>query len=192
MYQTKYRFNIHNRLTWDCLTNPDMLHKAVQRLFDSNRVDNNVLYFKQDNRDDCIIYVRSDVKPTEESDVLCLVDPPVKLREDFDDGDMVNFYLRCNPTKQTNGKRYFIMDKNGRCDWLARQGEKCGFVIERCSEVTSYKKLAVKKASHKFSVYYVDFMGRLRITDKELFKKGLTKGFGAEKSYGMGLLMYYN
>ena len=101
-----------------------------------------------------------------------------------------DFELTANPTRlvRDNGQ------KNGRrvpsepLEWLHRKAAVSGFEIIR-AHVDEKRIVRGSKAGHSLTFFAVDFSGRIRIADKDLFKSTLTAGIGAAKGYGFGLLI---
>jgi len=83
-------------------------------------------------------------------------------------------------------------------NWWKRQGERCGFalVIDDSGlsklQTSGYQWHALpekEKKGKRAGFSSVDFIGKLKITDIEKFKKALFDGIGRSKAFGCGLLM---
>jgi len=108
-----------------------------------------------------------------------------------DRGDVIGFELRACVSKKNNGKHVYFpeADWRRRHEWLRQKGTKHGF-----SPLTLHCKASRAKLDNGrgniFTVDQTDFVGVLRVTDKELFENVLAKGIGSTaKTYGFGMLI---
>ena len=104
-------------------------------------------------------------------------------------GTKLRFYLACNPTKQNNGKRRFLIEQNDRGEWLYRKAEMNGFCVNTASETSGHGISVHKIGTRAYSIPYVVYTGILTVTDSKQFKECLKKGIGSEKAYGLGMLL---
>jgi CRISPR system Cascade subunit CasE len=80
-------------------------------------------------------------------------------------------------------------------NWWKKQGERCGFVLAVDDsglsklQTSAYQWHALPNKGKRAGFSSVDFMGALKITDVEKFKKTLFDGIGRSKVFGCGLLM---
>jgi CRISPR-associated protein Cas6/Cse3/CasE subtype I-E len=103
--------------------------------------------------------------------------------------DVIAFELRASCGKKTKGRhRYWpVSDWKPRHDWLDRQGERHGFSI--ITVHASAGMLLIEKAGRKFTVDRTDFVGVLKVTDLERFKRAIAEGIGGKaKAFGFGLI----
>jgi CRISPR system Cascade subunit CasE len=134
----------------------------------------------------------------------------------IENGMTLIFRLQANPTKRigkSDGKaderfkpggkkeirrRVELRTDEERTEWLARQGERCGFKVANLKieptvrNVISAReeKISFRKPGKKKPITYgsVVFEGVLTITDADKFRDALLKGIGQGKAYGFGLL----
>lgn len=79
--------------------------------------------------------------------------------------------------------------QNAGRDWLTRQGERCGFLLES-STTETYRTLRLPRRSAcdaRFGV--LDLQGMLMVCDPELFIESVGCGFGKAKAFGCGLML---
>ena len=115
-------------------------------------------------------------------------------------GARFRFRLYANPTRQIarfdaegrirNSARVALRDEAARQEWLTRKAEQSGFrVIEsQISEPATAKLIGHVRGESPRTVEAVRYDGLLEIVDTALFERGLSKGIGPGKSYGLGLL----
>ncbi|HEX7121956.1 MAG TPA: type I-E CRISPR-associated protein Cas6/Cse3/CasE [Gemmatimonadaceae bacterium] len=101
-------------------------------------------------------------------------------------------------------RRRQVMQEAGVA-WLARQGERAGFVlpqttgptqkeetatIEGCTvRVTAYRTLRVPHRGPRAKIGVLDFEGVLEVTDPDTFVAALGRGIGRAKAFGCGLML---
>jgi len=105
-------------------------------------------------------------------------------------GQHLRFRLCANPVryekreeKDVRGKPFACDTEDRQTEWLTKQSEKYGFVIN-ASEVLKNTWTPIKTAGFRA----VTFGGILTVTDTDKFQKALRCGIGKEKAYGCGLL----
>ncbi|WP_337231681.1 type I-E CRISPR-associated protein Cas6/Cse3/CasE [Citrobacter portucalensis] len=124
-------------------------------------------------------------------------------------GQTLRFSLRANPTICKNGKRHDLLmeakrhlrtQEDGRdiwsyqqqvaLEWLARQGEKNGFVLREGS-VDTYRQQQIRREKSRQMIQFssVDYTGVLEVNDPELFLKRLAQGYGKSRAFGCGMMM---
>ncbi len=170
------------------------MHRNLSRGFDDG-----ILYRVQETGSSIQVLVLGDSLPKEEelekngfsvsgsSDLSSL---PGSYRE----GSVFRFNLLASPSKKVkagakNSRRIFLRQPEDRLIWLARQAEKYGFELLSCNERYSLERIQVGRATGTFRLSASEFAGVLRIRDAELFWKAFRDGIGAEKAYGMGMLL---
>ena len=124
---------------------------------------------------------------------LDLSDLSTKYRE----GSILRFNLLTSPSKKkkedgrTNSRRVFLTTTEERSSWMQRQGEKYGFKVMEAQEISAEQKLLIGRKSGSFTITAVEITGILQITDANLFWESWEKGIGAEKAYGLGMMLLY-
>ena len=117
--------------------------------------------------------------------------PLFQAVKEFATGDMTAFELRACCGKKRKGKNIYFpqRDWRSRHDWLRRKGEQLGFeplAVHCKSEIATIDN----DKGRCFRVDQTDFVGVLKVTDAELFKKALGSGVGSvAKTYGFGMLI---
>lgn len=153
--------------------------------------------------------------PIKQEGGLFEVGEPKRFHPVLQHGDRLEFKLQANATKMRRDigkrvdvvmdalhsvqpgeraeKRMELAEKAGKA-WLARQGEKAGFVFQPgdvCLEDYRVELLPrfneSKKSKPQFGI--LDFAGQLEVTDPEAFLAQLVKGFGRAKAFGCGLML---
>ena len=119
-----------------------------------------------------------------------------KLLNSIEENQIRPFRITANPSYDDSKtqRRFPHITSRQKIHWFLKRTEKHGFVITK----NYYNKPNLKLTNQHFSVLHHDkktirlsmasFEGTLKITNKDLFKETLIKGFGHEKAYGMGLL----
>jgi hypothetical protein len=106
-------------------------------------------------------------------------------------GDIVGFELRACVSKKIKGRHvyYPTRDWRSRHDWLRHRGESGGFEPLTMNCHTSQDKIDDGKGRN-FTVDRTDFVGVLRVTNSDNFKKSIANGIGSTaKAFGFGLLI---
>ncbi|MBW7983480.1 type I-E CRISPR-associated protein Cas6/Cse3/CasE [Enterobacillus tribolii] len=164
-------------------------------------------------------YVLSQVPPLAEHDLFTVETKP--YRPNVAAGMTLEFQLRANPVLVRRKKRYDVLmdakfqakaqgidpakwwglQEQAACEWLARQGEQHGFELESTSEdewaifqqpyLRAYDQHRFIRREGENSIAFssADYAGRLTVTDAEKFEQALLKGIGKSKALGCGLLM---
>jgi CRISPR system Cascade subunit CasE len=104
------------------------------------------------------------------------------------------FMILLNATRYvSDGKRKFrcpILKREELVSWLATQGEKGGFEIEKESlEIQTERKHPFGYKGNKLTIAFSEVSGGLVITDKGTFKKTFMGGIGRAKGFGAGLFV---
>lgn len=118
-----------------------------------------------------------------------------KLLGRITDGSKWHFRLTVNPTKATfedknkRGKVKAITITSEQREWLKRQGELKGFLVQdNHFDITKSEWKTIKKNGREVPFLAVTFEGSLVVTKADVFCDTLTMGIGREKAYGMGLI----
>ena len=74
-------------------------------------------------------------------------------------------------------------------EWLARQGNKNGFLVTPGQYDVVYSDwLNFRNKGRNLSLLSVTFEGVLTVADADMFRKALTEGIGRGKAYGQGMI----
>ena len=193
MYLSKYRLKIGwgNKQALNDVLNGHELHRSVQSLFDAQRSEAGVLYARNFEKvSSSYIYAYSDAKGLESSDHFQLVF--CREQQDvFPVGTKLRFRIVCYPSKMSKEwqRRRFLKTTDERLAWFERKAAKHGFACLSVAEIEKDEVVVKKSRDESFTFESVVFTGVLQVTDSDLFTKVLHKGIGAEKAYGMGMLM---
>lgn len=118
-------------------------------------------------------------------------------------GQRFRFRLRANPCVTRNGKRLGLFQLVDQEAWLARKGERHGFVVPRLptSNETAGGQLRIdvrvsqdqmlrgnQHSGNGIRVFSVLYDGLLQVSDPERFRMALQTGIGHGKALGLGLL----
>ena len=105
--------------------------------------------------------------------------------------DVVMDILRSGPQGERAGTRHAVMYEQGFA-WLERQGGKSGFKV-RSEELSIdgyvQHRISRKRPAPSMSFSTLDFEGILTVTDSTVFLPAISRGFGAAKAYGCGLML---
>ena len=137
----------------------------------------------------------------------------------FTPGQRLRFSLRANPVirrrragptgRRSSSKHDVVMDRlhrqaagmraENRFDtmneqgftWLERQGAGSGFTIQQDGiGIDGYRQHRIpRKGSRVMRFSTLDFDGVLEVRDPIAFLAGISRGFGAAKAYGCGLML---
>lgn len=127
------------------------------------------------------------------------------IYQQLEEGMVLNFRLRANPTHKQRGKRIAIKGEIGVINWLKQKGKLHGFELVTTSlssgsEAIEYPNLESKRehiligsksnGTEKVQIIFnsVLFDGELIITKTGAFVEALMNGIGSGKGYGFGLL----
>lgn len=202
MYLSRIELDPTRRSTMRALSNPNLLHGAVEAAFPGER--KRKLWRLDTLRGKQYLLLISPEKPNFQ-----------QMTENFGTGDIGqtrmytpllnritegstwHFRLTANPTKSCNpthnlrGKVHAHVSVKFQEEWLLKRAEAHGFSLkpEEFSVVSSQWYSFMKgQEQRRVSLLAVAYEGILRVTDAELFRKTLIHGIGRGKAYGMGLL----
>lgn len=97
------------------------------------------------------------------------------------------FRLQANPTVTRDGKRRGLCKEEEQLAWLARQGERHGFIPLQAL-VSGSAMQQGRKGDSRLSVLTATFEGYLKVNETPLLLAALQGGIGPAKSLGCGLL----
>ncbi|MCY4012000.1 MAG: type I-E CRISPR-associated protein Cas6/Cse3/CasE [Gammaproteobacteria bacterium] len=162
-----------------------------------------------------LFYVLSARRP-EDRHGLFELSPPKVFAPDLVEGDRLGFSLRANPVVRRRNaargrsvKHDVVMDalssagegswadlrnpiiQDRGFSWLRRQGERAGFdVAERSVRIDGYEQHRIGRRRAPTMAYSsLDYDGILTVTTPEVFVEAISRGFGAAKAYGCGLML---
>ncbi len=199
MYLSRVLLDINSPSVRQSLRNCQDMHKTIMRAFDCSRTEASVLYRVFRTEQSIYLYAQSMALPQwdriEKNGFHCeKIQDISALEEALQENTILCFSLLACPAKKVksegkNSKRVLLRGEKERLEWLKRQGEKYGFSLLEAHEVAKEEKLSGTKPSGEFFVVGVPFEGVLQISDPALFQEGFKNGIGAEKAYGLGMLM---
>lgn len=199
MYLSKLKLDVSNHSVRKALSDCSEMHRDIQRIFNSNRESNSILYRVVEIGRELSVYISSDTRITSDmienngySLVVCK--DMEKVINSISDGDVIRFDLVAYPSKKVsedgrkNSRRVFLRSVNDQLEWLNRKAEQNGFSIESV-EVEQLSPISCRSKASNLRLNRARFSGILTVNDRELFVRSVESGIGPEKSYGMGLLM---
>lgn len=109
--------------------------------------------------------------------------------------DVITAAWHALPEAERHPERLEAVAEAACQDWLARQGERCGFAVAP-AEVTvrDYDRTRLRPdrrgraAAGDIRFGAVTFEGRLTVTDPDAFRRMLADGLGHGRAYGNGLM----
>ncbi|MDD7305340.1 MAG: type I-E CRISPR-associated protein Cas6/Cse3/CasE [Peptoniphilaceae bacterium] len=119
-----------------------------------------------------------------------------KYLSTINQGDKMRFRVTLNPIvsrKEEISKRgrvYPLLNYYDQANFLLERSEKNGFKLKlEDFAIVERKFVPLKKEGKKLvNLSKVTYEGLLTVTDKDLFYRSLTQGFGKKKAYGCGLM----
>jgi hypothetical protein len=102
--------------------------------------------------------------------------------------DIVMDRLRSFPKGERAQARGHVASEAGR-DWLAAQGAKAGFSLDRVDVITYSTEKIPRHHDKPIELGVLDLSGDITITNPELFLPALSMGFGKAKGFGCGLML---
>ena len=200
MYLIKLSLDPNHPSVRQSLRDRNDLHRNLMKAFHSPRADVCVLYRLIEKKDRLEVLLLTQEQPVAANwqnngifviSTVDLGELPALYRE----GAILHFNLLASPSKKVkeegreNSRRVFLRKAEDRQLWLQHQAEKYGFSVLSCSEPAEPGNIRVGRSSGAFMLSTVEFDGMLQITDADLFWDSWKKGIGAEKAYGLGLLL---
>lgn len=190
-YTTVLKLN--NRVGYDCITNAQEMHKAIQSLFDTDRESSDALYVIKEINNSIMVRLQSNKIPnvSRNKTFSSALNKVVETETEFEVGEEKTFSYLVEP-QVCKGNR--VYERYGthypdskRYEWLSIVGNHNGFELVNVN-CTKEKRINVTKGNHTFYIQPYNFYGKLRVTDTEKFKDFLEKGHGKHKAYGVGYL----
>lgn len=200
MYLSKVLLDMKSPSVRQALINCCDMHRNIQKMFSSTREEANVLYRVCSNESGYYFYIMSSSPPLQTKDslnngfhLMAVKDVSV-LEKVFLDGKTFKFNLITTPYKKIsdrtvkNSRRIFLKTAEERAEWFYRKGRQYGFDILSLEEQNG-NTVYGKKRNNIINFNATKFSGVLCINDSEKFIDAWKNGIGAEKAYGMGMLM---
>lgn len=211
MYLTQLILNPANRNVLLDVTRPYEMHRTLGCAFQSDRVQAEMLYRVEANREDRQIglLVQSgapgDWARLPEGYVLSIKGPiELDYKQILRAEQRWRFRLCASPTKRVGnssedkkmiGKRIGILGEEKQLEWLKRKGDQHGFepdlesiVVCNNDHQRSVKTDSKTGKEYAMSWLSVRFDGILRVTDAQAFAQAVECGIGSAKGMGFGLL----
>jgi CRISPR system Cascade subunit CasE len=214
LYLSRLLLNPRSRQAQRETADPYNLHRTLMHAFTDKRDQSGVLHrLDVDPRSGLrILLVQSQVEP----DWSYLVDkrylappnpfvpddnPAVKpFKLNLRAGQILRFRLVANPTVKQDGKRRPLREQKERYQWLHSIGEgdegkkraSRGFKVLQVDIHQLYTQPGHihrdGQTSHKLTLNFVQFDGRLQVTDPDKLLAAVQRGIGPAKAFGCGLL----
>ncbi|MBE6614186.1 MAG: type I-E CRISPR-associated protein Cas6/Cse3/CasE [Ruminococcaceae bacterium] len=200
MYLSKIGLDIRAASVRQSMRDCGDMHRNVQKLFSAPRAEESVLYRVYQNETGCFLYTMSENMPRETQDTLhngmhILGCKDVSAMEvAFIPGRQLRFNLLTMPFKKVydgvskNSRRKFLQSPEERAAWLQRKGEQNGFQILSMEELQG-NILTSRQKGETMYIPTVRYTGVLCVQDRDAFIHGWKYGIGAEKAYGLGMLL---
>lgn len=166
------------------------LHKTIYNLFP-----------KKDGQTRDFLYRFIDSDVSEKRILIFSEDAPLEcdfgtlevrdVPESFLEMEYYGFDVQINPVKRSKDSGKIVPEK-GRDElsaWFTAKAPSFGFeVLPGSLSVGDTNIVQFKKDEKKVTLAKAIFTGRLKVTDRELFKKSVKDGIGKGKAFGFGLL----
>lgn len=200
IFLSQIKLDPFNPSVRQALKNHQDMHRNIMKAFQGNRKDCEVLFRLVEKKDRYELIVLSKQEPqwelVQSNGYICMKSNNYSdIIEKFKEGAIFRFDLMAVASKKVkvdgskNSKRVFYKTVEEREKWLELQGHKYGFELLEMYEKRSDIVCSVQKKEGAFQIHGTEFVGTLKIVDRELFSKSWPSGFGAEKAYGMGLML---
>lgn len=128
-------------------------------------------------------------------DDYATVYPPKPFQPALQEGQVLRFRLRANPSKRSreSGDRVALKTREEKLAWLARKLEEGGFRLpfegnQPFAVIRQDTFLEVRKGGHLLQVQAVLFEGTLEVVNPAKALETLKRGIGPGKALGLGLL----
>ena len=200
MYLSKVNLDLRSASVRQALRDCGDMHRNIQKLFSASRSDSGVVYRVYQQESGCCVYTMSETAPVETEESIrngmrVTGSRDVSAMEElFVPGKRFRFQLLTMPYKKVadgvskNSRRRYLRTPEERMAWLQRKGEQYGFEILDMEEQPG-ETLSSYKNGHMLYLSTVKYSGVLCVTEQESFCRAWKYGIGAEKAYGLGMLM---
>lgn len=205
MYLSRVEIDIDNRRKIKDLAHVGAFHNWVESSF-PEEVDNGIrtrkLWRIDKLNDKDYLLIVSESQPSLEKLQRYGVEGTAQIKNydqylnNIDDGKSYKFRVVLNPVvaemDKSGGKRGRTkpLPNHKHIQFLYNRSEKNGFKLDENEfYVVSRGHVSLKKKSMRnVQLSKVTYEGRLTVTEKEVFKRILTRGMGKKKAYGFGLM----
>ena len=200
MILTKVNLDLRAPSARQALVDCGDMHRNIQALFGSSREDAEVLFRTQKTDKGCSVYILSACAPTFDEKaahngmIFAGSRDMAAVEALFTAGRTFRFDLLTMPAKKEldrtrkNSQRRILRDPAERVEWLGKKADQGGFRLLSVSDEEG-ETLHAKKSSGELWLHTTRFTGTLRIEEPEKFLHAWKYGIGAEKAYGLGMLM---
>ena len=201
MYLSRIAIDLNNRRAMQALQNPEIMHGMVESCFPGKR-DRRLWRLDELNGQTWLLVLSADVPdltPLAAQIAPCGSKAETRdyqrLLDRIQLGSIWHFRLRANPVvceprpEKKRGKIKAITIVELQNEWLARQGNKNGFLVTPGQYDVVYSDwLNFRNKGRNLSLLSVTFEGVLTVADADMFRKALTEGIGRGKAYGQGMI----
>lgn len=193
MYLTKIQLNQRDRDLVVHYSDSEYWHKNVMSGFQhtgyegTDKRNKHKILFRLAGK---ALYVSSLVEPNykqsgwfksvETKDISAVLDS-------FEVGDIYSFDIYVVPFKKVEGKTLLLKSEVEKVEWFEEK-QAYGFKLQDY-QLDRFSENVLENIGGKYEIKTTHFIGRLKITDKEEFKKLYCTGLGREKAYGAGMLL---
>ena len=201
MYLTKIEMELSSPAVRAALQDAQKMHRLVCGCFGQARKEADILYRCRTRGIYADLYLYSARAVDRERLLpgmrLCAERDVTPWLDAMSAGDVFRFQVVTVPFRKTaepgvkNSRRRALAAVEERIAWLERKAAQNGFEILSVQE-TPAEKLTARRAAEAGGSLTVDaytYTGILRISDASLFRQAMCRGIGAEKAYGLGMLM---
>lgn len=201
MYLTKIELQLHHRAVQAALADCQKMHRLIMGLFETQRQDAKVLYRLRVERGSSAVYLYSELPVNQERLIpgMCFAGERelTAWLHQMQEGVFLRFDLLTSPCKKVmeegsrNSRRRILRTQEERFRWLERKSLDGGFRLTQVQELenTSLRGCHGRDKGGAFSAGVYHYTGMLEITDAERFRRTLSEGIGAYRSYGLGMLL---
>lgn len=166
------------------------LHKTIYNLFPKkeNSTREFLYRFLDSDAEEKRILIFSEDAPLEcDFGTLEVRDVP----ESFLEMEYYGFDVQINPVKRSkdSGKIVPVKGRDELSAWFTAKAPSFGFeILPDSLSVGDTNIVQFNKDEKRVTLAKAIFTGRLKVTDRELFKKSVKDGIGKGKAFGFGLL----
>lgn len=124
-----------------------------------------------------------------------VLDPmsPKAFEPHFRSGRLLRFRLKANPSVKRMGKRYGLLSREDKMEWLQWKLTTAGCKLVAGVVVSEGRIRAIRHdlgtgALPEITIYAALFEGVLQVLDPEAARAAIARGIGPAKGFGLGLL----
>lgn len=165
------------------------LHKVVYSLFPQTNNDKRSFLYcdKGGNFHERVILLLSDTPPVKQNYGEIESRP---IPSDFLEKNFYGFEIVMNPVMRDNKSRKLIpvKGKDNMLVWFAQKASGYGFhILPNSLSVKETDVITFEKGKDKIVLSKAVFIGKLKVTNREVFIKSFKQGLGRGKAFGFGL-----